>query len=335
MKSVNWSSSHQHIPSWNGVGDFFLLSAIWFGAFFGLMLSGGLLARYLERDPSGQNPAAYPSTCRLYGAVPVTRSADAVADLVCQSFSARHRWPLTGDEPDVCGQCRVFCVALVLALSSMFEVGHKRIAVQIIRKYSRRPLFLIGFFAALSDGMDSSQIALQIGENIASCLSVFTGLVACTIFAFLSIRLRRPVAHLIRDRALAQRIGQPALQESLRIFSALWYWPILLMLVVTALNLLGIGEGSERALRGALLTSALIIGSVFLSTILHHSFRTRTRRTSIYRERFLNVVYALLRIALAVTVIELLSQIWGFSCWRLLQTAIPAKSSAIRWGASC
>jgi len=41
---VEQSSAH---PSWNGVGDFFLLSAIWLGAFFGLMLSVGLLARYL------------------------------------------------------------------------------------------------------------------------------------------------------------------------------------------------------------------------------------------------------------------------------------------------
>ena len=307
---VEQSSAH---PSWNGVGDFFLLSAIWFGAFFGLMLSGGLLARYLNET---RLVRTRPRIQALVGYM-VQYLLPAVLTLLLTLYASRFLQDTVGRSLGMsltyAGSAGVFCVALVLALSSMFEVGHKRIAVQIIRKYSRRPLFLIGFFAALSDGMDSSQIALQIGENIASCLSVFTGLVACTIFAFLSIRLRRPVAHLIRDRALAQRIGQPALQESLRIFSALWYWPILLMLVVTALNLLGIGEGSERALRGALLTSALIIGSVFLSTILHHSFRTRTRRTSIYRERFLNVVYALLRIALAVTVIELLSQIWGFS----------------------
>lgn len=107
----------------------------------------------------------------------------------------------------------------------MFYVGHKRRAVEIIRRYSLRPLFIIWFFAAFSDAMNSPQIARQLGGNIASCLSVLTGLIACSVFAFLAIKLRRPVAHLIRNRALAQRLGQPALQESLRIFSALWYWP--------------------------------------------------------------------------------------------------------------
>ena len=207
----------------------------------------------------------------------------------------------------------VFCAALVLSLNAMFEIGHKRRAVQIIRQHCVHSLFVIGFSAALSDAMSSPFIAQTIGGNIASCVSVLAGLVACSVFAYLSVRLRRPVAHLIRNRALAQRLGQPALQESLRIFSVLWYWPILLMLMVSALNLVGVGEGSERALRSALLTSGLLIGTVFLSTILHHSFRTRLRTSGAYKERLLSVVYALLRIALAVTFIELLAQIWGFS----------------------
>jgi len=85
------------------------------------------------------------------------------------------------------------------------------------------------------------------------------------------------------------------------------------MLLVSARNLLGVGEGSERALRNALLTSGLLIGTVFLSTILHHSFRTRIRSSGAYKDRFINVVYALLRIVLAVSFIELLAKIWGFS----------------------
>ena len=41
---VEQASSH---PSWSGLADFFLLSVIWFGAFFGLMFVGRWLARYL------------------------------------------------------------------------------------------------------------------------------------------------------------------------------------------------------------------------------------------------------------------------------------------------
>lgn len=307
---VEQASSH---PSWRGLADFFLLSVIWFGAFFGLMFAGRWLARYLltTRPIAGRPriqalvkyvaPYMVPALLSLLLTLYVSRF---LQDTLGRSFGLSLTYAGSGG---------VFCVALVLSLSTLFDTGHKRRAVQIIRQYSRRPLFFIGFSSALSDAMGSPQIARQIGGNIASCLSVFAGLLACCVFAWLVVRVRRPVAHLIRNRALAQRLGQPALQESLRIFSVLWYWPVLLMLLVSARNLLGVGEGSERALRSALLTSGLLIGTVFLSTVLHHSFRTRTQRAGAYQERFIGVVYALLRIALAVTFIELLAKVWGFS----------------------
>jgi Na+/H+ antiporter NhaD/arsenite permease-like protein len=75
---------------------------------------------------------------------------------------------------------------------------------------------------------------------------------------------RRPVAHLIRNRPLAQRLKQPSLQESLRIFSGLWYWPIVLMVLVSAVNLIGIGEDNQKALRCALFTTVLLIAPVTL-----------------------------------------------------------------------
>ena len=85
------------------------------------------------------------------------------------------------------------------------------------------------------------------------------------------------------------------------------------MLLVSALDLVGIGEGSGRALRSALLTSGLLIATVFLGSLLHHSFTTLLRSNGVYRVRLRMVVYVLLRILLAVAFIELLAQIWGFS----------------------
>ena len=300
-------------PAKSGLGDLLVLTITWFGCFLGLMLAGKWLARYLNNS---RLVRARPRVCMLIGyGVPYVLPA--VLALALTLFASRYLQDSFGRSLALCltyaSSCGVFCAALVLSLSVLFDVGHKRRAVEIIRQYSLRPLFAIGFFAALSDATNNPIIAQDFGRNIASCLSVLSGLAACFIFAYLSIKLRRPVAHLIRDRALAQRLGQPALQESLRIFSILWYWPIILMLLVTALNLLGVGEGSERALRSALLTSGLLIATVFLSTILHHSFRTRLHATGAYKERFMTVIYALLRIALAVTFIELLAQIWGFS----------------------
>ena len=300
-------------PSWSGVGDFLVLSAVWLAVFAAAVMGGRVLARHacnsrgLRPRPRVQtltrNTLSYLLPALI--ALPLTLYASRMLqDSIGRSLALSLSYASSAG---------VFCTALVLSLSAMFYVGHKRHAVEIIRRYSVRPLFLIGFFAAFSDAMNSPQMARQIGGNIASCLSVLTGLLACAVFAFLAVKLRRPVAHLIRDRALAQRVGQPALQESLRIFSVLWYWPILLMLLVSALDLLGVGEGSERTMRNAFLTCGLLIATVFMSTILHHGFHTEVKRSGAYKERLMTVLYALLRIALAVTFIELLAQIWGFS----------------------
>jgi hypothetical protein len=137
----------------------------------------------------------------------------------------------------------IFSTSMLLCVVVMFNVGHKRPAVRIIRDYCPKPLFLIGFLAALSDALTSPQIARQLGGNITSSVAVFTGLIASIIFGLLVIRLRRPVAHLIRNRPLAQRLKQPSLQESLRIFSGLWYWPI-------RVDGAGLGGQSDRHRRG-------------------------------------------------------------------------------------
>lgn len=45
----------------------------------------------------------------------------------------------------------IFSTSVLLCVIVMFNAGHKRRAVAIIRRFSPRPLFLIGFLAALSD----------------------------------------------------------------------------------------------------------------------------------------------------------------------------------------
>lgn len=81
------------------------------------------------------------------------------------------------------------------------------------------------------------------------------------------------MAHLIRNRSLSSRLQRPALQQSLKIFSNLWHLPILLMILVSAINLIGAGEDSQEALRCALFTTILLIATVFLSTVFQHLFK--------------------------------------------------------------
>ncbi|ERO63413.1 mechanosensitive ion channel protein [Pseudomonas piscis] len=308
---------------WSVAGDFLVLSGTWLGSFVLLTLLGGWLLRRLARQrwllarPRGQALLEY--------LLPYTLPA-----LISLPLTLYVSHSLSGSVGRALALCLAYATSsgivstsVLLCLIVLFNVGHKRPAVRVIRDYCPKPLFLMGFLAALSDALASPQIARQLGGNITSSVAVVTGLLATVIFAVLVVRLRRPVAQLIRNRPLSQRLGQPALQESLRIFSGLWYWPILLMALVSAVNLIGAGEDSQEALRCALLTTALLIATVFLSTLLQHLFKSRSaqsiQRSSAYKERFLSLLHALLRIVMAIAFIEILGRIWGLSLFEFAQ----------------
>ncbi|UQS14054.1 mechanosensitive ion channel family protein [Pseudomonas sp. HS6] len=315
---------------WSVAGDFMMLSGVWLGTFAVLTVLGSVLAkrmregRWLRTRQRSQDLLGY--------LLPYTLPA-----LICLPLTlyVSHFLPASvGRALALCfayaTSSGIFSTSMLLCVVVMFNTGHKRRAVQIIRDYCPKPLFLIGFLAALSDALTSPQIARQLGGNITSSIAVFTGLLASIIFGLLVIRLRRPVAHLIRNRSLAQRLKQPSLQESLRIFSGLWYWPIVLMVLVSAVNLIGIGEDNQKALRCALFTTVLLIGTVFLSTILQHLFKSQRaeaiQRSSAYKERFLSLLHALLRIVIAIAFIDILGRIWGVSLIDFAQSSTVGRA---------
>ncbi|VVQ12009.1 hypothetical protein PS918_05410 [Pseudomonas fluorescens] len=300
---------------WSVAGDFLLLTAVWAGVFGLLWMFGKFLTERLCRHRlllSRERGQA------LLGYV-LPYSIPAVISLPLTIYASQFLPVSAGRALALCfayaTSSGVFAASLVMSLVVLFNAGHKRRAVQIIRQHSPRLLFMIGFLVALSDALTSPQIAHQLGGNLTSSIAVFTGLAATISFGWLVIRMRRPVAQVIRILPLAQRRSQPALRETLRIFSGLWYWPILLMVLVSIINLIGIGDDNQKVLRSALFTTVLLIASVFLSTTLHHLFRTRSesdvRRNGAYKERFLSLSHALLRIAMAIVFIDILGRIWG------------------------
>ncbi|RLU09431.1 mechanosensitive ion channel protein [Pseudomonas prosekii] len=316
-------NQHSARSGWSVAGDFMMLSGVWLGTFALLTVLGGLAAsrlsqgKWLRTRQRSQDLLSYlmPYTLPAIACLPLT-------------LYVSHFLPASvGRALALCfayaTSSGIFSTSILLCVIVMFNTGHKRPAVRIIRDYCPKPLFLIGFLAALSDALTSPQIARQLGGNITSSVAVFTGLFASIIFGLLVIRLRRPVAHLIRNRPLSQRLKQPSLQESLRIFSGLWYWPILLMVMVSAINLIGVGEDNQKALRCALFTTILLIATVFLSTIFQHLFKSRKaerlQRSSAYKERFLSLLHALLRIVMAVAFIEILGRIWGVSLFEFAE----------------
>ncbi len=303
--------------TWSVARDFALLSAAWCAVFAALWVLGGLFARrcaqsrWLRNRERAQGLLGYvlPYSLPAFVSLPVT--------LYCSHFlqpSAGRALALSLAYATSAG---IFAASLLLSLVVLFNVGHKRRAVQIIRQNCPRPLFAMGFLVALSDALTSPQIANRLGDNLTDSIAVFTGMSASIIFGLLVIRLRRPVGQLIRILPLAQRRSQPALRETLRIFSGVWYWPILLMVLVSLINLIGIGDDNQKVLRCALFTTILLIATVFISTMLQHLFKSpgalAVQRGGAYKERFLSLSHALLRIVMAVVFIDVLGRIWGVS----------------------
>ena len=317
---VNQRSSRSNVSI---AGDFLMLSAVWIVVFAILFSLGRLIASRLNRHRVLIE--RYRVQALLNYVAPYTLPA--VISLPLTLYVSHFMSASVGRALALCfayaTSSGIVSTSVLLCVIVMFNAGHKRAAVRIIRQYSPRPLFLIGFLAALSDALTSPQISRQLGSNVTSSIAVFTGLFASVVFCMLVIKLRRPVAHLICDRSLSGRLHQPALQESLKIFSGLWYLPILLMILVSAIHLIGAGEDSQKALRCALLTTVLLIATVFLSTVFQHLFKpadaAAERGGHVYKERLLSLCHAVLRIALAVVFIEVLGRIWGFSLFEFAQ----------------
>ncbi|MGV6394658.1 mechanosensitive ion channel family protein [Pseudomonas caspiana] len=307
---------------WGAAGDFVMLSLVWIGTFAVLTILGSFIAIRLNRRPflivreRSQALIGYvlPYTLPAIISLPLTLYVSHLMDTsVGRALALCFAYATSSG---------IVSTSVLLCVIVMFNYGHKRAAVRMIRRYAPKPLFVIGFLAALSDALTSPQIARQIGNNVTTSVAAFTGLFASVVFCILIIKVRRPIAHLIRNRQLSSRLSQPALQQSLKIFSNLWHLPILLMILVSAVSLIGAGEDSQKALRCALFTTILLIATVFLSTVFQHIFKPaeiRARGVHVYRERLLSLGHAIMRIILAISFIEILGRIWGFSLFEFAQ----------------
>jgi small conductance mechanosensitive channel len=316
----NLVNKPQSRSAWSIAGDFLILSVVWIGSFAILNRLGKLLVarvsrhRFLTKRERVQGVLGY--------VIPFT--IPALLCLPLALYVSHFMQPSIGRALALClayaTGSGIFSTSVLLSVIVMFNSGHKRAAVRIIRYYAPHPLFVIGFLAALSDALTSPQIARQFGGNVTTSVAAFTGLMASVMFCVVVIRMRRPVAHLIRNRSLSSRLTRPAVQQALKIFSNLWHLPILLMILVSAVSLIGAGEDSQQALRCALLTTVLLIASVFLSTLFQHIFKpAEIHSERVYKERLLSLLHAVMRIALAIGFIELLGRIWGFSLFEFAQ----------------
>ncbi|MFV8836643.1 mechanosensitive ion channel family protein [Aquisalimonas sp.] len=222
----------------------------------------------------------------------------------------------------LCGRAFALLCELVIAL---FNRGHRRPAVAVIRRRGLRRLFLIGALAALANATAIDGVDDIIGEDLAQILSLGGNGLAALITGFIVLQFRRPVQHLIYNRPYHQRRESGSTDDILRLVSRLWHIPALLLILLSLIPVILASGAPEVALsRGLIMASLLVITIVVSRLVTHHKERRqrRYRRISQYWERLETFGYALAQLVTWTVFAELSLWVWGGSLFGLGQEGI-------------
>ncbi|WP_192035058.1 mechanosensitive ion channel family protein [Halomonas sp. YLGW01] len=210
---------------------------------------------------------------------------------------------------------------------SAFTRGHRYVAVRSLRTRALKRLFLIGALMALGDALDASRLTIQLGEDLASFLSIVTNLLAALMSGVFILRFKQPIKHLIRHRPYSQRKVQSTTNDVIRVLGGLWHVPALLMVGVSLVALVvTVGDAGE-ALPRAIGTAALLILTLVITGLLRRYGDTleRRKRISQYRRRLERFGYTLSHMLCWAAFAELSMRIWGGSLLGVGQEAAGAR----------
>ncbi len=215
--------------------------------------------------------------------------------------------------------CGTLFSALCVICLSLLGGPHRQRALDILRRQAFRPLWLIGSLAALGEAAHDPRLIAGLGEHTAICLSTLANGAAAVFTALFVLRFRRPIAHLIRNRPLEQRLRQRSLHDLVQLVGSLWYVPVLL-LVGTSLFATFVAAGdSNSALRRALLSAVLaVVALTAIGLIRRRSARVgeSVRRSAPYLEKLQSFGFTLVHLFLVLLFVEVGLRVWGMSLIR-------------------
>ncbi len=198
---------------------------------------------------------------------------------------------------------------------ALFTVGHRRTAVAILHRRAPPRLFLIGALVAFSDVTRGDRLTELLGTALAGWLSVLASVLAGLLSAFLVIRLRRPVTHLIRNRPFRQRYHGGTARELVGVFARLWHVPALLLIGAALVAIFVTAGEAEAAFVRAVVCAVLLVVTLFAAGALRRQgerivpgqYRAR------YLPRLLRFAYTVAQFLLWVVFAELSFRVWGVS----------------------
>ncbi|HKT98603.1 MAG TPA: mechanosensitive ion channel domain-containing protein [Paraburkholderia sp.] len=221
--------------------------------------------------------------------------------------------------------------AICLIMFSLFGAGHRRAAVHVLIRDSRRLLFAIGVLAALGDAATNFEVAHQLGVSLAALVSTFANMSAAVLTGVFAIVFRRPVAHLIRNRSYTLRHGHKALTEIFDVLASLWQLPMLLLAAASIVATLGGLSSNENVLQISVVSALLLVLAFFLSAVIMRITRpdpTRVRRRSPYLRRLLRFAGTLLVLFVWLVYFESCARLWDISLAAIIEANVAARGIA-------
>lgn len=221
--------------------------------------------------------------------------------------------------------------AICLIMFSLFGSGHRRAAVRVLIARGRRPLFAIGVCSALGDAATNSDVAYQIGINLAALVSTFANMTAAVLAAVFALSFSRPVAHLIRNRSYQLRHDHKALTEIFDVLASIWHVPMLLLAAASIVATVGGLSSSENVLQISIVTALLLVLAFFLSAIVRRLTRpnpARVRRRSPYLRRLLRFAGTLAIVFIWLAYFESCARLWDISLARIIEASVAARGIA-------
>jgi small-conductance mechanosensitive channel len=222
--------------------------------------------------------------------------------------------------------------ALCLIMFSLFSSGHRRVAVQVLLVHARRLLVLIGVLGALGDAAVDDRVVAMLGGNLSSLLSTVCNMGAAVLAGCFALAFRRPVAHLLGNRAYDYRQAHKAMNETFSIIASLWHVPMLLLSAASIMATLLGTDSSEHVLQKAIGSALLMVVAFFLTAIVRHLTRSpeRAKRRmrhgqSVYLIRLVRFFGSLLTVFIWLAFLELSARFWDRSIVRFAQESASGR----------
>lgn len=210
---------------------------------------------------------------------------------------------------------------LWLILIILVRGPHRCVAIDILHRRAFLPLAVIAGLGTFAGALLNSPLTALLGYSLAYVVATLLSFVATLGLAAFVIVFRRPIGQLLYNRSLAnRRRSAPYLRESLRLFSRIWFLPILLMCMISLYQLTVGSSNNHQSVNRVVLSTLLLVGALLLGALLHHLLKPDGEAvTAEIRLRLQRLVGGILQLLLVLVSIELLARIWDGSLYRLVR----------------